>query len=112
MVQPSVYVVILTGGAGTRFWPLSRQTQPKQFLNILGPCSLFQETLGRIKPLAAPAHIFVVTNQKYKRLVENQSKAFHVPPKNILCEVAVRNTAPAIAWAASRIYAQDKDALD
>ncbi len=110
-MNKNIYAVILAGGSGTRFWPLSRQRLPKQFLNILPGGSLFQQTLKRLQPLIPARNILVVTNAHYKSLVLSQSAFYRIPSKNILLEPSGKNTAPAIGWAASRIYSQDKNAL-
>ena len=110
-MKKSIYVVILAGGSGTRFWPLSRQDRPKQFLNMLGSRSLFQQTLERIIPLVPTENVFIAANKQYHRVIQRQARIFKIPAKNILLEVAARNTAPAIAWAAARIAARDKNGV-
>src|SRR3989338_2234778 len=105
-----LYAVILAGGSGTRFWPLSRAKKPKQFLKILGKNSLLQDTIARITPLIAPAHIFIVSNKIHIKELKSQIKPFRIPSKNILLEPQARNTAPAICWAASQIHKMDPQA--
>ena len=107
----NLYAVILAGGAGTRFWPLGRQRQPKQFLKIIGDKSLFQETLRRTRLLVEPRNIFVVTNVQYKTKVQRQMAGLKIPASQILCEPQGKNTAPAICWAASRIQALNPQAV-
>ncbi|MCA9399676.1 MAG: NTP transferase domain-containing protein, partial [Candidatus Omnitrophica bacterium] len=68
----NLYAVILAGGAGTRFWPLSRKSKPKQFLNITGKGTLLQETVARVKTEIKPDNIIVVTNAEYKKPVADQ----------------------------------------
>ena len=63
MDRNAVYAVILAGGSGTRFWPLSRKARPKQFLDVTGKGTLFTQTLKRIKPVVPGKHIFIVTNR-------------------------------------------------
>jgi len=111
VTDKNIYTVILAGGSGTRFWPLSRRKKPKQFLKIIGGRSLFQETLRRVKPLADPKNIFIVTNAQYKNSVREQSVGFKIPESQILCEPQGKNTAPAICWAALRIYALNPQAI-
>lgn len=107
----NLHVVILAGGSGTRFWPMSRPHKPKQFLNIIGEQTLFQMTLERVRPLVARENIWVVTNQKFLSLIKAQCHHFPVEHNQILLEPSGKNTAPAIAWAASRIYQKNKDAI-
>ena len=107
----NLYAVILAGGSGTRFWPRSRFGRPKQFLDIVGEDSLFCKTLQRVAPAVKGDRIYVVTNQQYLRIVRAQSAKYHVPLANILLEPAGKNTAPAICWAASRIYRKNPQAV-
>src|SRR3989338_156422 len=110
MKKNNLYAVILAGGSGTRFWPLSRRSQPKQFLKILGEKTLFKETLGRIKSRIPGKNIFIVTNAEYKKQVAQGIKDFGIPGINLLFEPKGKNTAPAICWAAFRIYSQNPNA--
>jgi mannose-1-phosphate guanylyltransferase len=94
----STYAVIMAGGIGSRFWPMSRETQPKQFLDILGTGkSLIQMTFDRLNRLVPAENILVVTNERYRELVGEHLK--QIPASNILCEPFMRNTAPCIAYA-------------
>lgn len=98
------FCVIMAGGVGTRFWPMSRTAKPKQFIDILGVGqTLIQQTFQRFKPVCPVENIFVVTNQRYFDLVKEQIP--EMPEENILCEPAGRNTAPCIAFATYRILA-------
>lgn len=99
----NLYAVILAGGAGTRFWPLSRESNPKQFLNITGNGTLLQETLARIRPKVSGSHVFVVANAAYGKIVKRQVAPFRIPKANILLEPEGKNTAPAVCWAAAQI---------
>ncbi|MDA3904668.1 MAG: mannose-1-phosphate guanylyltransferase [Bacteroidales bacterium] len=103
------YCVIMAGGIGARFWPLSRTSQPKQFIDILGTGeSLIQQTVNRFLKICPIENIYVVTNEMYKELVKQ-----HVPAlsyEQILCEPARRNTAPCIAYANYKILAKNPDA--
>lgn len=100
------WLVILAGGRGERFWPLSRTARPKQFLRLLGPRSLLQETADRVAPLIDRAHTLVVTGEAYAPLVDEQ-----LPGCWVLGEPVGRNTAASIAWAAAAIRERDPDAL-
>ncbi len=106
-----VYVVILGGGVGTRFWPLSRQSLPKQFLKIFGEETLFEKTIKRVLPLINPVNIFVVANKKHAPLLRQQIRRFRIPSRNILLEPEPRNTAPSIGWTASVIHKKDPEAI-
>ena len=104
------YCVIMCGGIGTRFWPFSRQDQPKQFLDFFGTGrSLLQMTVDRIAPLVSYDNIILVTNKEYFDIIRRQLP--EVKESNILLEPARRNTAPCICWAVKHIYALDSNAL-
>lgn len=105
------YAVILAGGSGTRFWPLSRAAYPKQFLKIIGNTSLLQQTVERIKGLIKPSHIYIVTNKDQAKNVVKQLKGTGVKQANILREPSGKNTAPAILWACTTILKKNKDAI-
>jgi len=109
--KPNIYAVILAGGMGTRFWPVSRKSNPKQFLNITGKGSLFHETLARIKPTVSGSRVFIVTNAQYQKAIERQVAQFRIPKANILLEPSGKNTAPAVCWAAAKIHKIDPDAV-
>lgn len=103
------YCVIMAGGIGSRFWPLSRKSLPKQFLDFFGTGrTLIQQTYDRYKKIVAPDKIFVVTNKKYVELVKQQLP--EIPQNHILAEPTRRNTAPCIAWATFHLHTQDPDA--
>jgi mannose-1-phosphate guanylyltransferase len=92
------FAVIMAGGIGSRFWPMSRNSKPKQFLDILGTGqSLIQMTFTRLSKVVPPENILVVTNELYRSLVESHLPS--IPSSNILCEPLMRNTAPCIAYA-------------
>ena len=106
----NIYVGIMAGGAGTRFWPISREAHPKQFIDILGNGkTLLQNTYERFTKLCPQENIFFITNQKYGKLIREQIP--EVRPKQIIKEPSRRNTAPCIAYAANKIHAINKDAL-
>lgn len=98
------YPVILAGGSGTRFWPLSRDARPKQFLDVIEGGSLFRITVRRLLKRSSPERLFVVTRQAYRKQVLAQLRGSGVPAANVLCEPAPKNTAPAICWAAALIH--------
>jgi mannose-1-phosphate guanylyltransferase len=95
--------VILAGGKGTRLWPLSRASSPKQFLQILEETTLFQQTLARVSDQSLYHPPIIVTNADFRFLVAEQARAMHMVLSDILLEPVGRNTTPAIAAAA--IYA-------
>ncbi len=105
----ALYAVIMAGGVGSRFWPRSRRANPKQFLNVLGPDSLIQNTFARLQPLVSPERVFVVTHADYAQQTHEHIPA--IPVENILGEPIARNTAPCIAFAAARLLALDPDAV-
>ena len=98
------YCVIMAGGVGSRFWPFSRESKPKQFLDFFGTGkSLLQMTVDRFRPIVPIENMFIVTNIAYKQLIMQQVPDFK--EGNILCEPARRNTAPCIAYATAHIRA-------
>ena len=105
------YAVILAGGVGSRFWPFSRELEPKQFMKVIGEDSLLQATIQRLKGVVEPAHIYIVTNNIYFYEVKAQVAEFGIPDQNIILEPQGKNTAPAIGLCARLISRIDKDAL-
>lgn len=103
------YVIIMAGGAGTRFWPLSRRERPKQFLDILGTGeTLIQQTYRRFKSTCSENNIYVVTSAEHKDLVVEQ---LNINPSNVLAEPFRRNTAPCIAYGTYRIMKENPEAV-
>ena len=103
------YCIIMAGGVGTRFWPLSRQNKPKQFLDIMGTGKSFlRHTFERFAPLVPDENFIVVTNRRYKELIRNILP--EIREEQILCEPIGRNTAPAIAYAAYWLRKHDPEA--
>lgn len=102
-------VVILAGGSGTRLWPLSTPSLPKQFLPLPNGNSMIQETLARVAPLVEPEQTWVVTGRNMATLVQEHLPT--LPPHHILGEPMGRNSAPAIAWIAATIARHDPDAV-
>lgn len=103
------YCVIMAGGKGERFWPLSRENLPKQFLTLLGERSLIQQTYDRIRGMFSPDEILVVTGKPFVKLVQEHLP--DLPPQNIIAEPAGRNTAPCIGLAAMRLLRKDRQAV-
>ena len=102
--------VLLSGGSGTRLWPLSREAYPKQFLPLAGADTMLQATWRRVAPLATAAPI-VVANEEHRFLVAEQLRQVGAPRTAILLEPVGRNTAPAIAAAALQAMAGGDDPL-
>lgn len=104
------YAVIMAGGSGTRFWPLSRRQRPKQLLPLgPGDDSLVLATARRIQDLVPPERVLIVTSE---RLAEATAQELpDVPRENILAEPAARNTAPCVGWAAAHIRRRDPDGV-
>jgi mannose-1-phosphate guanylyltransferase len=92
--------VIMAGGKGTRLWPLSRATAPKQFIQFVGDKTLFQETLARVSDPALYEAPIVLTNEEFRFLVAEQARELGVSLSAVLLEPMARNTAPAVAAAA------------
>lgn len=99
----------MAGGIGARFWPMSRQNNPKQFIDILGNGeTLIQSTFNRFRRVCPAENIYIVTNEIYKRQVLEQLPA--IGESQVLCEPSRRNTAPCIAYANYRIFGENPDA--
>ena len=103
------YPVILAGGRGTRFWPLSRRKRAKQLLALDGKDTMIQQTVARLAPLAAPNSFWIITNSDLDSAVARQLPK--LSKKQILSEPAGRNTAPAIGLAAYLLLRFDPDAI-
>jgi mannose-1-phosphate guanylyltransferase len=101
--------VILAGGSGTRFWPRSRRAHAKQVLALDGERSMIQQTVERLKPIATPEQIWVITNEYLAHEIADQLKG--VPQGQIVREPVARNTAPACGLAAFLIERQNPDAV-
>lgn len=102
--------VILSGGSGTRLWPLSREAFPKQFLALVGERSMLQDTWARVAPLATAAPV-VVANEEHRFMVAEQLRESGCEGATILLEPAARNTAPAIAVAALEAMREGADPM-
>lgn len=101
--------VILAGGSGTRFWPLSRASRPKQFLALVTDRTLIAETQARVLPIAGPSQTWVVCGEQHREGV--RAALPELPDARVLVEPAARNTAPAIGLAAIYALHADRDAL-
>lgn len=106
---PHFYPVILAGGRGTRFWPLSRKRRAKQLLALDGKQTMIQQTVARLAPMAPPARFWVITNEHLRVAVSRQLPK--LATKQIVAEPAARNTAPAIGLAAFLLLRLDRDAV-
>lgn len=101
-MNKNYFCVIMAGGVGARFWPLSRNSRPKQFIDILGTGeTLIQQTFRRLTTVCPPENIFVVTHLMYYDQVVEQLPG--IVPEHVLCEPMRRNTAPCIAYATHKI---------
>lgn len=103
-----MYVVIMAGGSGTRFWPLSRTRTPKQLMSVFGGKSMLQRTVERVLPLN-PKRIMIVTNVQQAEETRQQVAGYSSVPVDVVAEPVGRNTAPAIALAAHIIGCHDPD---
>ncbi len=104
-VLPHVYAVIMAGGSGTRFWPLSRRKSPKQLLEIFGSATLLEQAVGRLAGIVPPERIYVFTNELVRAAVARRLP--RIPNRQIVAEPAQRNTAPTVGLAAHEIFRRD-----
>ena len=104
-----MYAVILAGGVGSRFWPKSSASNPKQFLQIFGDKSLLQTTAGRVRPLIRQDCVYVVTNDRYFDKIREQLP--DLPPENLIIEPEARETAAGIGLAAVKLARRDPHAV-
>src|SRR5690606_3784336 len=109
----SVIPVILSGGSGTRLWPMSRAARPKQFISLMGANSLFQATLQRLQGFDGLGSLepLVICNEAHRFVVAEQCRELGLTPRGILLEPVGRNTAPAVALACLYALKRDPDAL-
>lgn len=109
-MNKNYYAVIMAGGVGSRFWPVSTPKNPKQFHDMLGTGqSLIQQTFNRLSKIIPPDQILIATNQRYKGLVMQHLPA--ISENQVLLEPAMRNTSPCILYSALKIADQNKDAV-
>eukprot|EP01136_Pigoraptor_vietnamica_P030379 Opistho-1_new@89544 len=103
------YVAIMAGGIGSRFWPSSRSSYPKQFLDILNTGkTLIQWTYDRFAAFIPPENIFIVTSEEYTQIVKQQLPELN--PDNILSEPSRKNTAPCVAYISYKLLQKDPEA--
>lgn len=108
-MDKNLYVVLMAGGVGTRFWPYSRNSKPKQFLDVLGTGkTLIQSTYERFLPLCPKENILIVTNEELAGITKEQ---LGVADEQVLVEPMRKNTTPCIAYASYRIAHQNRDAV-
>ncbi len=103
------YAVVMAGGSGTRFWPLSRRKHPKQLLELFGHGTLLEQTVERLRPLIPPERIYIYTNETV--LAEVRRRLPEIPRAQIVAEPASRNTAPTLGVAAHEICRRDPQGL-
>ncbi|MGJ8695529.1 MAG: mannose-1-phosphate guanylyltransferase [Verrucomicrobiaceae bacterium] len=103
------YALILAGGSGTRFWPLSRNAKPKQLLNLFDDSTLLEQTISRLSGLIPTENILILTNALQEE--EVRKVASMLPPENIFAEPAKRDTAPAVALGIGLVAARNPDAV-
>lgn len=109
-MNKNLYVVLMAGGVGTRFWPYSRNSRPKQFLDVLGiGKTLLQSTYDRFLPLCPKENILVVTHEEHLELTRQQIPG--IEEQKILAEPMRKNTAPCIIYACLKIYKENPDAV-
>jgi mannose-1-phosphate guanylyltransferase len=109
MNSKHTYGLIMAGGVGSRFWPLSTAENPKQFLDVLGiGKSLLRLTFERLQKFIPSENIYILTNTSYEALVLEQLP--ELTSSQVLCEPERKNTAPCIAYAAAKIQALDPNA--
>ena len=109
MANTHFYPVIVAGGRGTRFWPLSRKRRAKQLLPLNGSRSMIQQTYARLRPLAPTKNFWVITNAELREPILEQLK--ELDKKHVIAEPVARNTAPAIGLAAFILERRDPDAV-
>ncbi len=105
------YAIILAGGIGSRFWPLSTQLEPKQFLSLCSDKSLLEESIARIGRLVGRKNIYIATNKNYKVKVKDCIRKFRLPAKNFLFEPESKNTLAPITVLTNTFFQEDKEAI-
>ena len=106
-----IYPVILSGGSGTRLWPLSRAALPKQLLALVSDKTMLQETALRLSSFAEMMPPLIICGNEHRFMIAEQMRQIGIKPKGILLEPEGRNTAPAVAAAAHFLLASDPDAM-
>ncbi|MCG9970102.1 mannose-1-phosphate guanylyltransferase [Christiangramia crocea] len=108
--KDNYYAIVMAGGVGSRFWPSSKASNPKQFIDILGVGeTLFQTTFNRLSTLIPSENIYILTNKKYVEMIKDQVP--QIKDEQIVPEPEMRNTAPSILLGALKIFAKNPDAL-
>lgn len=102
------YAVVMAGGAGTRFWPLSRRSRPKQMLPLIGKKTMIRETVDRLYPLFKPDDIYVITNIEQGSAIRRELP--DIPPDNVVDEPMGRDTAPCVGLAATIVEVRERGA--
>lgn len=105
------YAIILAGGAGTRFWPLSRLDAPKQFLELYSEKPMLAQTINRIGRLIKRSNICIATNKIYQKNIKDCLRTLHIPAKNVFFEPESRNTLAPIGVLSKDIYHKDREAV-
>ena len=106
-----IYPVILSGGSGTRLWPLSREHYPKQLLALVGEQTMLQQTISRLDSMPYIQAPLVVSNEEHRFLVAEQLRQLNRTPQAIILEPVGRNTAPALTLAALALAKADPEAV-
>jgi mannose-1-phosphate guanylyltransferase len=105
----SFFAAIMAGGVGTRLWPLSRWSRPKQALPLIGDRTMFQRAVDRLSPLFSPDHIVVVTNPEHAEILRPQAP--ELPDENFILEPTGRDSGPAVGLCAVHLLRRDPDAV-
>ena len=105
------YAIILAGGIGSRFWPLSRESEPKQFLDIFSRKPMLEQTILRVSRLIDKKNIYIATNKAYRNKITNFSKKLDISFQNILFEAESKNTLAPIGVLTHNIFDKDKEAV-
>lgn len=108
-LEMDLRVIIMAGGAGTRFWPVSRKNKPKQFLPIVSEKTMIEETVDRLSPQVPPHHIYTIANPEKTETIKSLLPG--LPEGNYLIEPRGKNTAPSLILATARIYLQNPAAV-
>lgn len=110
-LNKNLYALILAGGVGSRFWPFSRELEPKQFMKLVGERSLLQETIKRLSGIVSSGNTYIMSNKLYFYELKKQTEKFNIPESNIILEPEGKNTAPAIGVCSKLIAQANKEAI-
>ena len=111
MSQPQRFALILAGGSGERFWPISRKERPKQLLDLFGGGTMLAQTVARLDGLVPAENILILTNVQQEPGVRAVAEAAGIPAANIMAEPDKRDTAPAIALGIGLVAQRDPGAV-